>query len=133
MNYFSNFLATPLKFSNISINGEMITDFGSTKWLSNCDWRWPSGQKQSVRSWTMCEYWQLLQQFVILRTCNKTSRTLNCPFSHLQNIVKILNLYIILLCTQLYHFFPVSIHYSIACYIIYRQSPVKTPDIKTLK
>ena len=36
-------------------------------------------------------------------------------------IVKILNLYVILLCTQLYHFFPVSIHYlqCIHCLLYY--------------
>ena len=53
--------------------------------------------------------------------------------SQVDGIVKILNLYVILLCTHLHHFFPVSIHYMqcitpdmslgkqsfIACYIIH--------------
>ena len=42
---------------------------------------------------------------------------------HFPFIIKILNLYIILLCTHLYHFFPVSIHYLqwIYCLLHYCQ------------
>ena len=47
-----------------------------------------------------------------------------CLLEYLHNIfiVKILNLYVILLCTHLYHIFPVSIHYLQCSTLI---SPIK--------
>ena len=40
-----------------------------------------------------------------------SNQSLNLLYNLVPFIVKMLNLYIILFCTHLYHFFPVSIHY----------------------
>ena len=42
---------------------------------------------------------------------NKSMKVVNHVFKILDCIVKILNIYIMLSCTHLYHFFPVFIHY----------------------
>ena len=46
------------------------------------------------------------------------------------SIVKILNLYIILLCTHSYHFFPISIHYLQCIHCLYVTEYY--PDLDTL-
>ena len=57
--------------------------------------------------WLVASKLLLIVSFLIFRP----SRFKNNCSRHFYTIVKILNLYIILLCTHLYHFFPVSIQY----------------------